>query len=1243
MRRRNAHLVDQPRRLPNFPQPPENPIGFIGRGAEDDIISNPSEEENYVNGRQAEFVGMSTEEYRPDVSHNTMAFGAIPLHSRGPSGQYSAHDPAMAHSRAASDIMEFPQPTYHQQNPSMGRRDSLNPHAKPFVFGGSRDRDSGSWKSFGGHSETPSMPSASISTHSRLPSIGKPLNIAAQEFKPALNIAAPEFKPAGFSFRLSNAPQMPVPEPSIPMPLPQPFETIQSVESTPYKVQGREKRQRLGSDDFVEEGDSMASFKFPIAMKSESAPPENIRSQHHSTLSGSSEKRLNAEAQPFTFAGFSEVANNMPRMATASEEEEEDEEAVPSEDDSARGQDILNDASTAKANDSGPQAGMEEGEEQEIEIPMPALSKQKRAPIPLDFKHPVSGNTVPAGLFKALINSSDDRTRRGVRSRLSSHDYFEHSRRPSMDDEHVAAIAHKHPRHRLVTDPGERPSPPADDVFGSVRHVRRRSSLPDALNDRSVKASPSEISVSPRDLTTRMEMHHLEDVLAELLDDKFAELKRHLARSSPKTPQGLSSATEAMMADVISLFRTQLQESATRGLEDSQLDARGELDFQMVKDVIEDSQRELVATIQKEINSISLPTVSANVSGVSKDIVPVVEQVGARTINAVVEAISELSARQEAAALNSPAREQDVIADKVVNALSPLIDSVHTDPIDYDFLTTQLAQAVKPHISQLIDLASDKRETAGLIVDKILPAIKNITIDADAMTMNLINEVRRAIAPIDAFEIKEQVADLVVERLDSRLAVRDKAFNVDTVTSKVTESMSSLLESLNTVPSALESMSTIQSTISEKHVDLASSQERILSSIGNVPSQINLQLESVKDIQKDIMLRLEQPLVSTTEPDSNVLEIKKISESLLEDQKKLAEQIDAVLSHSKSVVDKVEVLPANFSEVAIGLQNTLTELISSQDKSKRELEDLRKLNAEYQVQLTKARGSYGQSRVEKDNLNEKLATTESERDKLRTQVQESQTVASNKDKEVAILASRNAELEEALAKALARLQSADVTAETNQRSISTLEKANKDLISEKQDLKSKVCLLPSMSCYIVMTCCRLTLWKWRSNSHTGRRSLFQNHSNFFGVSTNNCLPSKTTGRLSVLQLKRSAWCTTYLRMLTVKNRKSSDTSATAARCWRTTMSICRKDSKIWKTNWPIVIDLPQPLVKHWHKRNRGLQNGNDALKNRKVNLRWLALSWNKGNRLILNWKLTTNWPRCSLKKGKLIIVCNRYA
>jgi hypothetical protein len=67
----------------------------------------------------------------------------------------------------------------------------------------------------------------------------------------------------------------------------------------------------------------------------------------------------------------------------------------------------------------------------EHKLPIPLSMKAHCAPIPLDFKHPVSTNTVPAGLFKKLANGgsgngngnkasaakeSEERTRRIVQS-----------------------------------------------------------------------------------------------------------------------------------------------------------------------------------------------------------------------------------------------------------------------------------------------------------------------------------------------------------------------------------------------------------------------------------------------------------------------------------------------------------------------------------------------------------------------------------------------------------------------------------------------------------------------------------------------------------------------------------------------------------------------------------------------------------------------------------------------------------
>ena len=1030
MRRQRGQL-DQPRRLPNFPLPPDNTLAFYPRaGTDDDLISNPSEE-SMVLARRAEFLGVSTEQYYGSSISNIdpesprlMHLPPLP-HSRVASAQYSVHDPYPAHSRASSEKFIYPAQVYHQSQPSTGRRDSvsLNPHAKPFVFGAARS--SGSFQPFGLQSSTPPLSSSLSVSHSRLPSIGKPLNVGA-----------PEFKPGEFSFRLpSGAPQMPVPLPEFPRPqLP---DVPESAHSSPFRVQGREKRQRRGSSASMEEGDSMTSFRFP--MKPES--PDSIR--RTGSFSGIPCSQQDDSAPPFTFAGFSAVANNMPLFPNESGS------VFMPEAELAKSEDILNDSSTAKADDSGVTA------EDVVVIP---ATRTKRAPIPLDFKHPGSGNTVPAGLFKALVNNSEDRTRRTVRSRLNSHETFEHLHHPSMDDNNVPLIAQKNSAGKLVTDPGAwKSSKKDDDVFGgSVRHARRRSSLPDALHDD--HTSLDEASIGPQDLTTRMELHRIETVIAELLDEKLAPLRRDLAKREQNGENGLSTSTEAMISDVISLFRSQLHESATRSLDDSQMDARGDLDFQMLKDIVEEGHKGLLSAIQHEIRRV----VSNNHN--PQEVLLSVEDIGSRTINAVVESISELAARQEAMSLNAPARERDIIVDKLVTALSPMMHSLRNEPIDYDHLTRELTQAVKPHISQLIDLASDKRETASLIVDRILPLLPSISsppIDTDALTLKLITEVRRAIAPIDAFEIKEHVADLVVERLDSRLAVRDKAFNVDIVTTRVTESVSHLLEALNTVPSTLNEVMSLQKTINNQQNGFTTLQSGLVTSISDIPSQVGSHLETLKNTQDDILRKLDQT-VSGAEPDVNLIFIKDLVETIAAHQKDVVGQNEDISSQTQHLSEKLDALPGTFATFADNIRNTFTELMTSRDNSKRELEELRKLNTDYQIQLTKARGSHGQVRVEKDVLGEKLTIVEEDRERLRVQIKELQTGASSKATEMSALESRTMDLEEALAKALARLQSSDVAAQAHQETIAELERLNVEHVAEKQDLKTKVSRVASL-------------------------------------------------------------------------------------------------------------------------------------------------------------------------------------
>ncbi|KAF4572487.1 hypothetical protein EYR36_006993 [Pleurotus pulmonarius] len=1020
------HEIQTPRRLPNFPRPPENTIALAFRRDSDDIISNPSEEER-IREQATEFLrvdGTEYYQYQPQPSGSgSGSRSPRPLpplpHSRATSvAQLSSHDPAYAHSRGGSEQSTYPPAQSHQSQPSYSsRRDSLNPFAKPFVFGA--PRGSGSWtpQSVDSSSVPPQQSTSTVFGHTRIPSFGKPLNVAA-----------PEFKPGSFSFRLPpGLVKIPLPAPEQPRPLPEiPANTVSGASR-----QGREKRQRVDeAASPIEEGDSMQSFKFPPSegtgsMRRASTPKDERQST-----------TLNPSAEPFTFGGI-------PFIPQQSQPQEEPLATIESE---SNVDESLRDDSTARAPNGAPEVE---------EYALPSASKPKRAPIPLDFKHPVSSNTVPAGLFKAL--NTEERTRRTVRSRLGSRE-IDLARRPSLDDMQMPTISRKISRSLLVNGPGgadDRSSVDGedleDDVFGSniAQHKRRRSSLPLPLNSAGSMTSGG-ISIPAMDGSGRLEIHELEHRLEMLLDDKFASLSNELANKlTDDRGRPFDSSAGEQISEAVALLRAQLRESAIRGMEDSRLDARGELDFDLIRNTIQQAQNESLSLIQRELRSIASNTSSGMAS---QEIFPLIESFSMRTINAVVEAISELSARLETVERGAPAREHDSLVDKIMTGLIPLLSSLRTDPVDYELLTHQLSQAVKPHISQLIDLASDKRETAGLIVDRIVPLLPgNQGIDTDAITLKLTTEIRRAIAPIDAFEIKEQVADLVVERLDSRLAVRDKALSIDAFSAKVTESVSGLLEPLSDLATKLAKLDDEQSSMTNGQTELTAWSKTITERLTSLANQLRATVEVFNGVEK---ARAE--LIDTD--NNHVNEAMKIIKSSLD-----AVQTDMGMSEARdrlsltSLNETKEITEALSTFIRTGHEDLMKHLARVEEKVERgdDVDELKQENTELQIQLAKARSSHGQVRVEKDLLSEKLKQQEVEYQRLQAKLAEVEEKAAAASAEVSPVQARNKELEEALEQALSRLQASDVASQTYQEQITRLEKKNKDLESEKQSLKTK--------------------------------------------------------------------------------------------------------------------------------------------------------------------------------------------
>ena len=681
---------------------------------------------------------------------------------------------------------------------------------------------------------------------------------------------------------------------------------------------------------------------------------------------------------------------------------------------------------------------------------LPVPPRQKRAPLPLDFTHPVSRNTVPAGLFKALATGEADTSRR-VRSRLPSHDAFDLSP-PSLDDDHMPTISQKISRPRLVTDPvnsasrgvplGSSTPPP---------HRRRRSSLP--ASHRATHSSLSDFLGPSLTTLGSTDLQQFEQRLDSLLDDKLDDLRRELMQQHNSS--SLNETTETMLAEIISL-RGQLQESTSRTLE-----SQKDFNYQWLQGVVQQASLDTKSSLQRDLSEIMrrVEARSHDNLDLQKELTPFINEVTSRTMKTIVSISQQYASHLESLA------DSGTIANEILDALNPHFASIRPAPIDYDLLTAQLSQAVKPNISQLIDLASDKRETAGLILDRLLPALQVLTpvtpeIDLDNLTNKVIAEVKKVVHRFDAHEIKEQVSDLVVERLDARLANQYRERTEDVVE----RIQASVVNGLGPVPGEISSilvkLATIHKDISGLNPeDLASLRHDVVNIIADLPPKLGAATESLNAALIDVKLQRETQ--SGWENLANKVDLtESILHSLSDTQKTVSSQNLEILSTQKDAIAQVSALSFSLEETTKTLKVSQEELLAQVQLSIKESEESRKLlaaNSELQAQLAEAHASHGQDRVEKDELSEKLRTVGDERDMLKTEVEKLTDLLSAKSFEAATVGAKNAELEEAQTQALTRQQATDAIIQKLEARIAEHEKETSQVSSVKESLEAKVC------------------------------------------------------------------------------------------------------------------------------------------------------------------------------------------
>ncbi|KAG8942547.1 hypothetical protein FRC04_003618 [Tulasnella sp. 424] len=825
----------------------------------DDIVSNPSDDE-YAKAGMTFGGGILAAAQVPRESNVFAQIGADfnpvvqrplpPLpHSRNTSAQFpqAAASPSSHH--------HSPAPSTHTATPVVVKNNigSLNPLARPFVFGARPGSDSFSLQSPSTAPGTIPLPN-SAGLHK--PSHSRQLSVTSK-----LNIAAPEFKPGGtFMFTpIEGVPRLPMPAPGDENETSRPLPEVPTSGSPSYSMQGREKRQRL------DDSPKTATFQFPRPWSPSQAGDAKEPEQEPESAAPLDSSLVNIHAKPFTIAGLVALKAEAP-IRSLTLPESKSEQQSPSRGNSP-------DPEAAQRAMSMPTSTLASPPRPEQALPGATSAfgrPSPRLPIP-DFSHPTSSNTVPAGLFKALHADAEGPTRPTVRSRLASRDFFEHANRRSLDDINVPLISKKMASKVPAPAPSAAPvfslpaqesSAPALALAPPPRAKERRSSAPAQQTvvvevrapSPAPLASPSITSSIVRDSGEAVEQ--FEGRMEDLLDDKISQLREDIASLASTKSKDADDLVNAAIGQLVTSFRTQMMDYMKKVTETnmSRADAHVELNQDLVKAAIEEGHENIRASVLREIERLQ-PTQRA---GPPMEVLHAIEDlrsvVTETTSTATQTLLAHVDATETFAQRRLGENHQALLRDLSALIL-PRLAAIRPEPFDVDAVTEQLAEAVKPHISQLIDLASDKKETAVLITQQLSPLLHALIprFDLDSMAHQVAMDVAQINPPTDPHVLKEEVADLVIERLDARLSIRDSTFSPDAIATRVSKIVGPLNDLAN-IPSAssVEALNTRQESLLQQSGDLISRQDELAGRLANVPDSLAAASKALTEAKADL-------------------------------------------------------------------------------------------------------------------------------------------------------------------------------------------------------------------------------------------------------------------------------------------------------------------------------------------------------------------------------------------------------
>ncbi|KAH7104278.1 hypothetical protein BKA62DRAFT_501365 [Auriculariales sp. MPI-PUGE-AT-0066] len=1079
--RKMMHIAEEdqtPRRLPNFPRPPLSESTFYQQQMqhpptqiEDDMISNPSDEERIA----------------ASGGHLSRPLPPIPAtHLRLGSDGYPQLAPGFAHSRGGSGTA----PT------SLAA--VLNPNAKPFVFGSAGAGAGAAHTSISGLSAfgaTEASNSPKLS-HERQLSVNGRLNATAKEFTPTFTFRPPPAAPAL----------------SFPEPTPLWSKDASGQIYNGRAEQGREKRVRRSdtmdtmtdtqsetSEVYSRDGrDEITTWSFPLAKQGVTAPVSA------SDLVVPPTPGLNPAAKVFTFTGFAgagAVSAPIMQPVPVSRKPEPEHSRTPSPELDAS---IIYGPSPVQSLTSEPVNLALDMDIEEVRIALSGTpGSATMTPTLPDYKHPVSTNTVPASLFKKALerlpsspSGLDGPTRGNVRSRLSSRDVLaplgapRNSSLDDLHDENVPSISRKVSKTMLMANHGmpvsqqqqmpepfnAHPSMPVAEPYHAHQQVSSRGVL---------SPPPSKGKIHPRrssmhsldtfsdasfesDGKHRIDLESYEQRLEDMLEDKLEALRRDLIEAKAMQNVAANGLSADAIAELVGAMRAQSQSQTVA--------QAGGFDPGLMRNIIEESHLDIQQSLQADMRNMMASMNALSVGRARSpmpmpqfdngDVTRAVEEANNQTLLTIEGLRSQLAARIEDA-LSVQRVQSAQVAEMVVQriaAVNARLDELRQPQINVDVLTNQLVHAVKPNIAQLIDLASDKKETAILITKQLAPMVEKMllasqALDTDSVAAQLAAEISRIVPPVDQHTLKEQVSDLVVERLDSRLAVRERANNnTDAIVAKVLEGVSQSLQPVAGVREAIQRLTESQTSLISQTDALLVSHGDYLSHVSNIPTSVHSVSEALAGLRQEVIaLKDKRPEDKVSPAVANLAaQVQHISLQL--DSRGGAQ--DKLQTVYEDVQRRVTMLPGLLRSSVEELRESFAEVAASAPTSRPEQEEeLRALliaKTDAETQLQRLQAANGQLGYEKESLADRLATMEAENRLLRSQLEEQRTSTHERDIKMAKADARVNELQDNLTNALSRLQSSESDAQATYSRLSDLDGQVRELTSERHQLRSKV-------------------------------------------------------------------------------------------------------------------------------------------------------------------------------------------